>query len=205
MNGIPDNPRRIQFPISTLADTWESTTADRLRGVPAEIVERVRMIQPFNRPEEEQPTDALLLLQSISNADKHQASIRARAVMAGSSHNALVQFADDAAAERNSPPNLTFYADAPFEDGALLAELRTVDPIEKAGGAWSADLRLVLETDVGSHLLATTLESLVQYVSTVLTAIYAGFEPPDAEVGWTEYNPTIMRDHDDAADGSSAG
>ena len=204
-NGIPDGARRIQFPISTDAEKWEATAADRLRGVADDIVERVRIVQPFNRPEEERPNDALLLLQAASNADKHQASVRANAVLHRAGHNMQVRFANDAAAEHETPPNVTFY-EASIEDGALLAELHTVEPIASADGAWSFDLRLVLETDNGPQLLVETLDKLVQYVNTVLGLIYGGFQAPEPDphpgVEWENFEPTIAKVSDETHDPS---
>lgn len=59
---------RHQFPICDEEENWESTRADRLRGVAAEDVEGIRKAQPFTVVLKPAP---LTRLRQISNRDKH--------------------------------------------------------------------------------------------------------------------------------------
>lgn len=58
--------RGVGFPIVADASRWASDGARRLRTLPAPVVERIRSVQPFLRPEHERPRDPLLLLDGLA-------------------------------------------------------------------------------------------------------------------------------------------
>ena len=195
----PARPHRIQFPIERDdPERWKSVVKDRLDGVPEVVADRVKLVQPFNRPEDEREQDALVLLQELSNLDKHRASVRALAVMHESSHNFAVRFADDEASSRNVPPDMTLHQPV-VEDGSVLGELRTVDPIVSVSGTWGIGLRLVISTSIGDRLMFETLDDLVGYVNQVLAVVYAGATRDDQEATdrseepWLDYEPAVVR------------
>ncbi len=164
---------------------------ERLESVPHEVVERIKIIQPFMRPPEEKARDPLLLLQELSNLDKHRSSIIATAVPDQVAHNLSVQFEDDAAAERNVPLDVTLHLPE-VEDGALLVEQRTLDPIVKLTGSWRVTLGVSVETSLGRQPLFEAMGGLIGYVGQVLRVIYFGAvkeSDPDPDHPWVPYEP----------------
>ena len=193
----PKNPQRIQFPIGYDAAKWPDVVNDRLAGLPDDITERVRSVQPFNREEAERQNDGLVILQRLNNTDKHQASIGVSVAMHQSSHEVSVKFATEEASERNTPPNVAFGSQA-FVNGATLAELHTIDPIERVDGEWGFVLGLTIDTPIGEQPAFETLENLVGYVSQVLAVVYGPArdksKSPTGDDDWIDYDPANLDD-----------
>ncbi len=192
---LPADPHRIQFPIEGAdPDRWAKVAKDRLRGMPAEIVERIKNLQPFNRPEGERTADGLLLLQELSNADKHRANVRVAVVMAQTAHQVAFRFADEDAAGRNVPPNATV-GQPSFEHGALLARVDTIDPLDKVSGLWNFELHIVMDSSTGERPALSTLELLIGYVQNVLGFIYGvpalltEEESQGSDEEWIDFEP----------------
>jgi len=167
----PASPTLIGFPIATKAGDWKDAASRKLDGVPAEVIERIRLIQPFQRPTAEQAGDLLALLQRLDNDDKHRSRIVALLEWQKMDHEFSVEFASDQAAERNVPPDTTINVPA-FDDGALLVEHRTVDPIAKVKGGFQFGARLAIDTPLGPQPLLETLGALINYVQLVLAVVY---------------------------------
>lgn len=123
-------------------------------------------------------------------------NVQTFAAMHESSHQFSVQFADDDASARNVPPDMTLH-ESPIEDGALLGELRTVDPIVSLQGSWSISLRPVITSPNGDQPMVETLEGLVAYVRQILAVLYGGATRDDdsaeASEPWTPYDPDMAR------------
>jgi hypothetical protein len=169
---------QIGFPIATKASEWKDTATRKLDGVPAEVIERIRLLQPFQRPTAERTGDLLALLQRLDNDDKHRSRIVALLEWQKMEHEFSVEFASDGAAARNAPPDTTINV-PDFDDGALLVEHRTVDPIVKVKGGFNFGARLAIETPLGPQPLLETLGSLINYVHLVLAVIYGQAVPSD--------------------------
>jgi hypothetical protein len=106
----------------------------RLAGAPAAAIERIRIVQPMMRAPEERPRDPLLLLQHLSNLDKHRSSVEASLVPDAVNADFRVDFGSDEAAEKNPPPDVR----VPFpeiRDGSLLVEYLTKTGILETSGA----------------------------------------------------------------------
>lgn len=190
---VPPRPNRVQFPIVVEEEQWAAAARDQLQTVPDVIVERIRAVQPFNRAPEERQTDGLRILQSLSNQDKHRSNIRAEVAIDELAHHMSMKFADEEASSRNVPPDITLYA-SDLNDGAVLAELRTVDPIESLSGAWNFKLHLTMETSAGALPLFQSLEGLSTFVTGILAGVYNGWDRPAQPADeWVPYDPTIVR------------
>lgn len=177
--GGPEKPNLVQFPVVENSAQWANEAAKRLQNVPPHVVERIRITQPLMRPDDERPRDPLILLQHLSNTDKHRASItcgfRAESVNADFS----VTFADDAAAERNVPPDVTVH-EPTMEDAALLAEYRSNDPIVETQGGFGIVFELLIDTPMGPQKLVDTMGGLIQFVGQVLSVMHGGAVRDDA-------------------------
>lgn len=177
----PANANLIGFPIATRKRDWDRAVPRNLDGVSAEVVDRIRLVQPFQRPEAERPGDLLALLQRLDNDDKHRSRIVALLEWQEMGHDFSVEFASDEAAARNVPPDTTINVPE-FSDGALLAEHRTKDPIVKVRGGFSFIARLGIETPSGPQPLLETLGSLINYVHRVLGVVYGQASQSEAGV-----------------------
>lgn len=71
----PQHPRRVGFPVLTAARQWREA-AQRLASVPAELLERIRQVQPYQGNGDPE-LHALTVLSRLDNADKHQRVISA--------------------------------------------------------------------------------------------------------------------------------
>jgi len=167
------HPKLVQFPIVEGANDWPNEAKKRLQGIAPEIVERIKNIQPFNRPLEERAQDALLLLENLNNHDKHRSVIVAKLTPQAIEHTFEVEFASDLAAARNSPPDVTIHV-PDFSEDALLVEYRARDPITKVKGGFDVVFELWVETASGLQPLFQTLDSLIRYVNIVLSVMHDG-------------------------------
>lgn len=174
----------IQFPIVDKSQRWADAVATRLDGVPTPVVERIRITQPFMRTESERPRDPLVLLQHLSNTDKHRTSISCAFSASQFNVDFGVDFGDAKTADRNVPPDLTFH-DFAMEDGALLVEYRAKDPIQATYGGFGVNLELLIDTPTGPQKAFEVLGSLIQYVGQVLAVMHGGAVQQNATPeGW---------------------
>lgn len=167
----PAKPNLIAFPICSTGGDWKNQSAPKLDGVPSEELERIRLLQPFQRPDTERASDALVILQRLDNDDKHRSQIIAGVDWQKIDHQLAVAFVDPEAAERNTPPDTTVHVPA-FVDGALLMEYRTLDPMATVEGEFQFGARLKIETPIGDQPLLETLGSLIMYVNSVISVVY---------------------------------
>jgi hypothetical protein len=175
----PTRPHQIQFPIVDKPGEWAKTAARQLAGVPNEVVERIRVTQPFMHPEVDRPRHAALLLQYISNTDKHRTSIKCGFGAESVNADFGVDYGDPTIADRNVPPDLHIH-DFVLEDGAILVEYRSKDPILETYGGFGVGLRLMVDTPTGPMNLEESLNGLLQYVQTVLDVMHRGVERVEA-------------------------
>jgi hypothetical protein len=184
----PPRPQRVQFPIVGEAERWTRAVTDHLQTVPDAIVERIRAVQPFNRPVDLRPTDGLLILQELSNQDKHRSHVRAVVDTQELAHKVRLEFADEAASARNGPPDITVHG-PDLEDGAVLSELKTVDPIVSLEGTFSVKFQLMIDALSTKVELFRTLEDLAGFVNGILVGVYNGWEADQSRDGWVPFEP----------------
>lgn len=171
----PARPHQIQFPIVDKPNDWIRTAERQLAGVPSEVVERIRVMQPFMHPEDDRARHAAVMLQFISNTDKHRTSIKCGFGAESLNADFGVDFGDPAIADRNTPPDLQIH-DFVLEDGSVLVEYRAKDPILRTIGGFGVALKLVVDTPTGPMDLEQSMNSLVQYVETVLAVMHGGVQ-----------------------------
>lgn len=174
LNGAkPSRPNLVQFPVVERPERWTEAVGTRLQCVPHEVVERIRITQPLMRPEDERPRDPLVLLQHLSNTDKHRASITCGFHPESVNADFSVEFEDEEAASRNVPPDVTLHG-ITMEEGAVLIEYRTKDPIRATKGGFALTFELLLDTPSGPQKLFDTIEGLIQFVGQVLAVLHGG-------------------------------
>jgi hypothetical protein len=173
----PSRPRDVQFPIVRNEASWNAEAQRRLQTTPSAVIERIRVVQPFMRPPGEQAADPLVLLQYLSNLDKHQSAIRMSIPvdqMKTGTEYFGINFGFDEASKRNVPPNTTFHEAPDLVDGALLAEWQTVDPIVETHGGFEVRLVFGVDTPRGVQALFETLDGLIGVVGQIVSVMHGG-------------------------------
>lgn len=179
----PARPLDIQFPFVQNPDKWDDAVRRRLAGAPSAAIERIKIVQPMMRTHAERSRDPLLLLQHLSNLDKHKSSIKASLVPDSLNADFQIDFGSHEAATRNDPPDLRVYFPE-IRDGELLVEYVTRTEIKGTSGGFGVGIGFAVDTPAGNQKLFETMSVLVNYVGQVLTVLHGGAEkiprPPDA-------------------------
>jgi len=173
LDGVtPRQPTKIQFPIVKERTKWKDEV-ERIAELPEPVRLAIESIQPFQRtgldgtPEQ----DALLLLNRLSNHEKHRLAIQPSLTPDELAHSFGVEFRTDEEAEMNCPPTIEASADM-FVDDAVLIRWATKTPIVRVNGNASLKGRVVVEDEVVGLLGATTvLAQLVEYVPQVMNIV----------------------------------
>lgn len=185
MDGAQSPPKRdLMFPIVTDESKWDAAVRKRLSGVPSPVVARVKLLQPFGVPEEHRRQHPLVWIQSLSSADKHQASVHCRCRPTEVAGSLSVEFGDEEAATRNTPPGFEF-AVPELSDGALLGEWKTLDPIVDTKAEFTVSFEPVVRIDEKDHPLAHVMTAILEYVNGSQLLMHGGANPdrpPNQEV-----------------------
>jgi len=163
----------VGWPIVTDSDKWTEAAASKLRSVPSHVVEQIKLVQPFNGEAADRERDGLLLLHNLDIMDKHRLTVTASARLNEMQVQHSVEFYDEAAAGRNVPPNVTFTADAPLEDGSLLLRGETVDSIEGIKGGFQLTYIVGVLTDLTFIGVLALLDMLIEQVRQTITFVTA--------------------------------
>lgn len=176
----PERPKGIAFPIYTEKVLFEKNGRKNIDQLPQAAACLVQKLQPFQRdgsaalgtPER----DALVLLQWLSNNDKHQIPSVVLIAPTEISHSfsATFQSEDDAAA--NVPPDTTIWA-GPLRAGAVLLEYRTKHPLASAGGRFEGKAIVALQINSEPQAIVPVLQALTQYVGLVCAQFAPFFAP----------------------------
>lgn len=159
--------KSISFPIWTEPQDWDKHSSRLLRTVPTEVVQRIHHCQPFQRPEAERSGDLLPLLAELDNQDKHRLTIVPAVQFNQMEVAHSVEFANDDAAARNVPPDVTVHAPSLIPEGLLFSGT-TKDPIERIGGSATVQAQFGVETANGFVGVVELVESLAYYAAQVI-------------------------------------
>lgn len=175
----PEKPKQISFPIFTDREEFLRNGRRNITQLPDEAVLLIERLQPFQRDGSPQlgtpEQDSLVLLQSLSNADKHQVPAITLIAPTTITHNAAALFYSDEDAAANTPPDVRFHA-GPLAPGAVLLEYRTNRPIASVNGAFEG-LAMVALQSAGSFVeILATLTTLRSYVALVASQFDPFFE-----------------------------
>jgi len=176
----PERPRAIAFPIYTEKSLFEKNGRKNIDQLPQSAAELVERLQPFQRdgsPDHGTPDkDALVLLQWLSNNDKHQVPSVVLIAPTEISHSFSAVFQSEEEAAANVPPDATFWA-GPLSAGAVLLEYRTKHPLASAGGKFEGKAIVALQTNSEPQAIVPALQALNQYVALVCAQFRPFFAP----------------------------
>lgn len=162
--------KQIAFPVWTEQAPWDEHAARVLRTVPAETVQRIRECQPFQRPAADRPADALRILSDLDNTDKHRLALTTSVEPRGADWSHGIEFADEEAASRNAPPDVTIH-DHALVSSALLLSGTTVDPIVRMSGSFSLTMQVGLDAGNGFVGAIELIESMAVCTATVVAHV----------------------------------
>jgi hypothetical protein len=176
---LPEKPGRIAFPIYTERAPFEQrgrTSVDQLPPAAAALIEQ---LQPFQRDASAvlgtPHRDTLVLLQWLSNTDKHRIPSIVLIAPTQISHAFSATFYSDADAAANVPPDTVFWV-GPLQEGAVLVEYRTKHPIASAAGKFEGRAIVAIQTDREAVALIPTLRALGRYTALVIAQFGSFFQ-----------------------------
>lgn len=167
----PTRPRDLQFPIVQAEADYSRAVRNIESQLPASVVELVRMMQPFQRArpdvEGSPEADPLVLLNWISNQDKHRIPVPFLVPPRELSISHMCEFASDDDAAANVPPDVTVHT-GPLSHGKTILEYRTKHPIVCASGELKVLARVEFESHTGPRELPEAVDQLVWYTRLVV-------------------------------------
>ena len=178
----PDRPLRVAFPIYTDKAQFERNGRGNIDQLPQAAALLIERLQPFQRDGSAAlgtaDRDALVLLQWLSNADKHRVPSIVLIAPTEITHSFSPAFLSDEDAAANVPPDATFWG-GPLKPGAVLLEYRTKYPLASASGRFDGKAIVALQTIHEPSAVVPTLQALHQYTALV-SAQFSNFFAPSS-------------------------
>jgi hypothetical protein len=175
----PSTPSALHFPICRDKSGFEKS--DRIRRsldqMPAEAAALIERLQPFHRDGSEASghpdNDPLVLLQWLSNQDKHRIPSVVLVAPTEIHHSCAVEFHSDQDAEANSSPDVTVWVDE-LHSGTVLLEHRTNRPVVKASGSFHVEAIVAIQT-LHKRAPVTEILSQLTYYTALVVDQFRGF------------------------------
>lgn len=172
----PPKPKSLAFPIYQFRNDFEKNGWSKISQLPEAAAELVHKMQPFQRDGTEQfgkpEEDPLLMLQRLSNTDKHQLPPVALLAPTSIEHSCAIEFHSDEDAAANVPPVANVWA-APLEPGVILLEHFTTRPVKHVHGKYEGSAIVAVHDNERFQSLPVVLASLSNHVALV----YSQFHP----------------------------
>jgi hypothetical protein len=168
----PANPRRISFPIYLDQREFERSTRSTLSQLPDEAADLIIRIQPFQRGGSaggsgEPDQDALVLLQSLNNADKHRMPSVVVIAPTQIEFKGNVTFQSEEDADKNVPPDTVVWG-GDIVPGVTLLEYRTKHAIASAKVSLEFSGQVALRIGERTEPIANALSLLAYYTTLVV-------------------------------------
>jgi len=110
--------------------------------------------------------DALVLLNWISNHDKHRMTVPFLVPLEEVEFSQLCEFASEADATENVLPNVIVHA-GPLSHGEILLEHRTKHPVAKVSGQFKITARVATEAHAGTQEVSEAIGQLTWHIKLV--------------------------------------
>lgn len=169
-NDPPVKPKLIAFPVYQDRAQFESKGIKAINQLPQAAMFIIEQLQPFqrsNRLDEGMPhNDPLVLLQHLSNTDKHQVPPVVALSTTQWAFNMGVEFKSDTDAAANTPPDL-FLSDAPLSPSQVLFEWKTNSPISRVTGTTEVTVAVMIPGPNGFEDIGRALTGLHGYIELV--------------------------------------
>jgi hypothetical protein len=163
----PARPNDIAFPIYQDEARFNRRGRRSIDQLPAPAIDLIERLQPFQRdggPERSEPDrDELVVLQWLSNTDKHRVPPIMLLAPTGLDHRFALTFdtEEDAEAQRLSG---SMVWTGPLTTGVVLLEQRTTRPVASVRGRGEGQAVVAIETPHGPCPATATLRSIGSHV-----------------------------------------
>lgn len=167
----PPRPRDLQFPIIQDSRQYLAAVRQIAPQLPDEIADLLEKVQPYHRsrPDVEgcPEQDPLVLLNWISNHDKHRMPVPFLVPPREIEFAQSCEFASKADAAANVPPDVVVHVGS-LTHGATLLEYRTKHPVSKVSGNLKITAHVAIETHAGTREVSEAIGQLNWYTRLVV-------------------------------------
>jgi hypothetical protein len=167
----PPNPRRLQFPIVQDSQQYQNAVKDILTQIPPNISRLLEKIQPFQRSKQEvegtPENDPLVLLNWISNHDKHRMPVPFLIPPKKIGINHICEFESEQDASENVPPDVIVHTD-PLSHGKKIIEHRTKHSIKRVSGKLDIVAHVAFNSHNGIRDLSEAMNQLTWYTKLMI-------------------------------------
>lgn len=167
----PPCSKELQFPIIQDSRHYKNAVREIAPQLPVEIAELLEKVQPYQRSrsdvEGSPEHDPLVLLNWISNHDKHRMPVPFLVPPREIEFTQMCEFASEADADANVPPDVVVHA-GPLSHGATLVEYRTKHPVTRISGQFKITAHVVFETHFGTREVSEAIGQLTWYTRLVI-------------------------------------
>lgn len=167
----PPHPRDLQFPIVQDFGKYANAVRNIARQLPPEIADLLEKVQPYQRGrsdvEGSPEHDPLVLLNWISNHDKHRMPVPFLVPPKEIEFAQSCEFASEADAAANTPPDVVLHA-GPLFHGVTLLEYRTRHPVTKVSGQFKITAHVAFESNSGTREIVEAIGQLNWYTRLVV-------------------------------------
>lgn len=167
----PPRPRDLQFPIIQDSAQYANAVKHIAPQLPEAVADLLERVQPYQRDKpdvEGRPElDPLVLLNWISNHDKHRMPVPFLVPPKEIQFSQTCEFASESDAAANVPPDVVVHA-GPLAHGATLLEYRTKHPVSKVAGRFDITAQVAFETHAGVRELSEAVAQLAWYTRLVI-------------------------------------
>jgi len=168
----PPRPRDLQFPIIQDSRQYENAIRQIVPQLPTHIADLLEKVQPYQRSkpdvEGSPEADPLVLLNWISNHDKHRMPVPFLIPPRELKFSQMCEFASEADAAANVPPDVVVHA-GPLTDGSTLLEYRTKHPVTRVSGQFNITAHVGFETPLGTREVSEVIGQLTWYTRLVVS------------------------------------
>ena len=162
----PLKPRLLSFPIVQDATQYQNEVRNILSQVSPNISKKKEKIQPFQRssPEVEGAPefDPLVLLNWLSNHDKHRLPVPFLIPPREIGINQTCEFESEHEASENVPPDMVVHV-VPLSHGNKIIEYRTKHPVKRITGKVDITAHVAFNSHNGARDLSEAMNQLVWY------------------------------------------
>lgn len=167
----PPRPRDLQFPIIQDSEQYVNAVKHIAPQLPESVADLLEKVQPYQRGKpdvEGSPEhDPLVLLNWISNHDKHRMPVPFFVPPKEIEFSQSCEFASESDAAANVPPDVVVHA-GPLAHGAILLEYRTKHPVTKVSGQLNITAHVAFETHSGVREISEAAGQLTWYTRLVI-------------------------------------
>lgn len=175
----PAKPRAIKFPIYQDEVQFNKQSKSTLEQLTNQASDLITKIQPFQRNnvnvEGKPENDPLVILNWLSNIDKHQIPIIIHLPPNSIAHSASVEYYSDEEASLNVPPDVSVWV-GKLMPKTVLMEYRSKHPIKRVEGDFNFVTTVSLDIKGTLIPLLDILHHLTSYTTLVFNQFRSHFE-----------------------------